>query len=256
MTRFDDLPAGRRSPSRRGGDSLEQGLDRLVSAGRQLVDGVSGARPGGSSRRGTGLPRLDGLGRWVEDKLDWILEEDDDWSEPWQEPAPPRGTASRGDGPRGDASRGDGSRSDGSRSWDRPRRAARRPLEAISRRARAARAPGGTGPIPAADQALERGGNRAAPGVAAAGTAPAGFAPAGSAAGTRAGDLAGTPVGDPDLWSPDDWPDDDLFSVPRWQRSAPSRSPLAPPAAPAAPERAVPPAGGRPLPRSSRRPGR
>ncbi len=76
-------------------------LDRLVSAGRQLVDGVSGARPGArpgsrSGNRGegrrpagpAGMPRLDGLGRWVENKLDWILEDEDDWREPWQEARP------------------------------------------------------------------------------------------------------------------------------------------------------------------------
>ena len=82
--------------SRRGPDPLEQGLDRLVSAGRQFVDGVSGARPGSRPpARGTGrpsgsLPRLDDLGRWVEDKLDWILDDDDDWREPWQEQPPRR----------------------------------------------------------------------------------------------------------------------------------------------------------------------
>jgi len=63
-------------------------LDRLVSAGRQLVDGVSGARPGSrSANRGEGR-RLAGLGRWVENKLDWILEDEDDWREPWQETRP------------------------------------------------------------------------------------------------------------------------------------------------------------------------
>jgi len=89
-----------RSRLRRGPDPLEQGLDRLVSAGRQLVDGVSGARPGvrgpsrGGPSRGASVsasaslrPRLDQLGRWVEDKLDWILDEEEDWREPWQEPA-------------------------------------------------------------------------------------------------------------------------------------------------------------------------
>ena len=75
----------RRPAPRRGSDPLEQRFDRLVSAGRQLVDGVSGARPGSRSSGRPGLPRLDGLGRWVEDKLDWILEDDDDWREPWQE---------------------------------------------------------------------------------------------------------------------------------------------------------------------------
>ena len=63
-------------------------LDRLVSAGRQLVDGVSGARPGSrSGNRGEGR-RPTGLGRWVENKLDWILEDEDDWREPWQEARP------------------------------------------------------------------------------------------------------------------------------------------------------------------------
>ncbi len=103
--------------SRRGPDPLEQGLDRLVSAGKQLVDGVSGARPGsrpqarGAARRAGSLPRLDELGRWVEDKLDWILEDEDDWREPWQEQPPASASAVR---------------------------QRRRPLEAISRRSRAA----------------------------------------------------------------------------------------------------------------------
>ncbi|MCP9890040.1 hypothetical protein KBY57_03050 [Cyanobium sp. Aljojuca 7D2] len=98
-------------------DPVEQRLDRLVSAGRQLVDGVSGARPGSrsgarSATRGDGRrARLDGLGRWVENKLDWILEDDDDWREPWQE-ARPEPSA--------------------------PVPARRRPLDAISRRTTAA----------------------------------------------------------------------------------------------------------------------
>jgi len=81
--------------SRRGPDQLEQGIDRLVSAGRQLVDGVSGARPGArkparGAAPGPGMrPRLGELGRWMEDKLDWILEDDDDWREPWQAPSEP-----------------------------------------------------------------------------------------------------------------------------------------------------------------------
>ena len=65
-----------------------KGLDRLVSAGRQLVDGVSGARPGSRSGNRSEGRRLDGLGRWVENKLDWILEDEDDWREPWQETRP------------------------------------------------------------------------------------------------------------------------------------------------------------------------
>jgi hypothetical protein len=112
----------RRSAPRRGSDPLEQRLDRLVSAGRQLVDGVSGARPGSRSSGRPGLPRLDGLGRWVENKLDWILEEEDDWREPWQEAKsqqeakPQPGSVDLRPEPRAEI---------------RPRR---RPLEAISRR--------------------------------------------------------------------------------------------------------------------------
>ena len=109
-----DSWSDRRPAPRRGSDPLEQRFDRLVSAGRQLVDGVSGARPGSRSSGRPGLPRLDGLGRWVEDKLDWILEEEDDWREPWQEV-------------RQEA-----------RPESRPRR---RPLEAISRRVAAPQPP-------------------------------------------------------------------------------------------------------------------
>ena len=112
------------SSYRHGSDPLEQGLDRIVRAGRQFVDGVSGARPGGRPpARGTGrgsgsLPRLDGLGRWVEDKLDWILEDGDDWREPWQDQrvAPREAVEPTAAEPK----------------------LRRRPLEAISRRATAA----------------------------------------------------------------------------------------------------------------------
>lgn len=113
----------RRPAQRRGPDPLEQGLDRLVSAGRQLVDGVSGARPGARPSGRSGLPRLDGLGRWVETKLDWILEDEDDWREPWQQQG-------RSDG-RSDSSRSVTSRSVTPRSATPSRR---RPLDAISRR--------------------------------------------------------------------------------------------------------------------------
>jgi hypothetical protein len=109
--------------SRANESDPRQRFDRLVSAGRQLVDGVSGARPGSRASGRPGLPRLDGLGRWVEDKLDWILEEEDDWREPWQEAKrearpEPRPVAKPELRPE-------------PRAEPRPRR---RPLEAISRR--------------------------------------------------------------------------------------------------------------------------
>jgi len=122
---------------RRGADSLEQGLDRLVTAGRQLVDGVSGARPG--SRAGAraaapaavGRPRLGDLGRWVENKLDWILEDDDAWREPWQAAQPPSQPRSQfSSEPRSQPSSQPQARS----AVPRAEGSRRRPLEAISRR--------------------------------------------------------------------------------------------------------------------------
>ncbi len=86
---YDDWSSERpeRSAYRRGERGLDQRMDQWVSAGRQLVDGVSGARPGG--RRSSSGLRLDQVGRWVEDKIDWLLEDDDGWRESWEEPASP-----------------------------------------------------------------------------------------------------------------------------------------------------------------------
>ena len=133
---YDSTPP--RERVRRGPDPLEQGLDRLVSAGRQLVDGVSGARPGsrtaarGAQRGGEDRrPGLDRLGRWVEDKIDWILDEDEDWREPWQEPAPRQSL------PREPVQR---------ENVRQVEPAGRRPLEAISRRGRS-----GDGAVPQDD---------------------------------------------------------------------------------------------------------
>ena len=93
-------------------DQRDRRLDQFLETGRQLVDGVSGRRPGqrpGGRRSGLDL---DSVGRWVGEKVEWLLEEEDDWQEPWQEPAR--------------------SRLDPARSMP----SARRPLDAISRRGR------------------------------------------------------------------------------------------------------------------------
>ncbi|MEB3264104.1 MAG: RNA helicase [Synechococcus sp.] len=222
------------SESRRGADPLEQRLDRWVSAGRQLVDGVSGARPGsrpaargGPARGGPpggSLPRLDNLGRWMEDKLDWLLEDGDDWREPWEQPEPsgemrrrpeprdaePRVGARAGD-PRTSSPRRDEPRfGSGGSVPSGPARSNRRPLEAISRRGAPALRPAATFNAPAAE---------AAPATAEAA---------------------------------EGWPSDDDFSLPRWQR------PSGPPASnreesPGSMPAPNPAAAGRPLPRSSRR---
>lgn len=117
-------PRSNRRGDPRFEDRLEGRLDQWMAAGRQLVDGVAGARPGSrpsargaGSRAGSG-PRLDGLGRWVENKLDWLLEDEEGWRESWEQPAAPvRERESESE-------------------WPTPRqpRSARQPLEAISRR--------------------------------------------------------------------------------------------------------------------------
>ena len=65
----------------RSRDPRDRRLDQWLETGRQLVDGVAGRRPG---QRRPGLD-LDSVGRWVGDKVEWLLEEDDDWREPWQD---------------------------------------------------------------------------------------------------------------------------------------------------------------------------
>jgi hypothetical protein len=94
---FRDRDPRERDLSRRprgGGDPLDQRVDRWVTAGRQFVEGVAGARPGGrpagrgGERRPPLRPRIDDLGRWVEGRLDWLLDDGDDWREPWQDSDP------------------------------------------------------------------------------------------------------------------------------------------------------------------------
>ncbi|MFL0781897.1 MAG: RNA helicase, partial [Prochlorococcus sp.] len=76
----------RRQRRQRSRDPLDRRFDQWIETGRQLVDGVSGARPGqrGASRaEGPAIPSLDGVGRWVGDKIDWLMDEEEDWREPW-----------------------------------------------------------------------------------------------------------------------------------------------------------------------------
>jgi hypothetical protein len=188
---------------RRGADSLEQGLDRLVSAGRQLVDGVAGARPGSRGPAGA-RPRLADLGRWVEDKLDWILEEEDDWREPWQEEQRPV----RGPESRWEAGRWGEERPPAVRSPDVAAPPRSRPLQP---RQPVVMEPEPSRPEPraaTAPAAVGRGARQ--PLQAISRRHPGAVAPV-------------SPVAGPG----NDWPDDDAFTRSRWQRplDAPGRSP-------------------------------
>ena len=82
-----DSARQRRLPHQRSIDSLDRRVDQWIETGRQFVDGVSGTRPGqrrtGRSDRRSGS-NLENVGKWVGDKLEWLLEDDDDWLEPWQ----------------------------------------------------------------------------------------------------------------------------------------------------------------------------
>jgi hypothetical protein len=278
-------PREGRRPGRDGPEPLEQRLDRWVSRGRELVDGVAGARPGsrtpgaegaGLGHRGLGAGGLNParLGRWVEERFDWLLEDDadDDWREPWQEPA--RGTGRRPAGPAAAGSPEARRPERPSDSWaappsgspsprrsdpqPRPSQASvaseRRSLEAISRRPSRIGPPGsaptplsgGSGFRPVAGPpppSLGGASLRSEPGTLSAPTAK------GSAAfGDPAADTSGGAGAAPDR--SEAWPDDTTFTLQRWQRTPPSPGPAPLAAEPPAARAAAP---GRPLPRSTRR---
>ncbi|MEB3333594.1 MAG: hypothetical protein VKP70_01270 [Cyanobacteriota bacterium] len=67
-----------RAEGRPGKKGLENRLDGLVN--RPTPPARNGERPGG-----VGRGRLESVGRWVEGTLDWLLDDRDDWREPWQE---------------------------------------------------------------------------------------------------------------------------------------------------------------------------
>ncbi|MEY4808403.1 MAG: hypothetical protein RLZZ206_2792, partial [Cyanobacteriota bacterium] len=242
---------------------------RWVSRGRELVDGVAGARPGsrtpgpetaGLGHRGLGAGGLSParLGRWVEERFDWLLEDDadDDWREPWQEPA--RGSGRRPTGapearrperpsdswaapPSGSPSP---RRSDPQpRPWEASVASERRSLEAVSRRL-SRTAPPGSAPSPS----LGRASLRSDPGTLSAPTAQ-GSAAIGDPAANTSGGAGAAPDGS------EAWPDDATFTLQRWQRTPASPRPASPGPAPLAadPPAARAAAPGRPLPRSSRR---
>lgn len=61
---------------------LDRRMDKWIQTGKQVVDGVAGNRPG--QRRGGWQDRetsanFEKVGRWMEEKIDWFFEDDDEW---------------------------------------------------------------------------------------------------------------------------------------------------------------------------------
>ena len=61
---------------------LDRRMDKWIQTGKQVVDGVAGNRPG--QRRGGWQDKetsanFEKVGRWMEEKIDWFFEDDDDW---------------------------------------------------------------------------------------------------------------------------------------------------------------------------------
>ena len=82
-----DLNRANQAKRRSSKEPIERKVDQWLETGRQFVDGVSGTRPG--SRRvmnstSSSSNRFKKVGRWVGEKVDWLLEDDDDWVEPWE----------------------------------------------------------------------------------------------------------------------------------------------------------------------------
>ena len=72
----------RNQSRQRSRDSLDRRMDQWIQTGKQVVDGVSGNRPGGriGERQGrSNGANFENVGRWVEEKIDWFFEDDDDW---------------------------------------------------------------------------------------------------------------------------------------------------------------------------------
>ena len=63
---------------------LDRRMDNWIQTGKQVVDGVAGNRPGqkrgGWQERSTSK-NLEKVGRWMEEKIDWFFEDEDDWLE-------------------------------------------------------------------------------------------------------------------------------------------------------------------------------
>ena len=74
----------RNQSRQRSREPLDRRMDKWIQTGKQVVDGVAGNRPG--QKRGrwqdkTTAPSFEKVGRWMEEKIDWFFEDDEDWLE-------------------------------------------------------------------------------------------------------------------------------------------------------------------------------
>ncbi len=237
---------------RRGGEPVDsrlgQGFDRFLDVGRQLVNGVAGARPGSRPSAPAGSGRgggRGGLGGWVEDRLDWLLEDEDDWREPWQEQTSSRPPATPRTAPRGaqgwsaapadrETAYGEGW---GRETDSRPTASRYAPSPEVQPRPEAAWGGERSEPSPRR-QPLEAISRRSTPLLP----------PVPARTAQRPDQSPDQRASDPGA---DDWPDPEEFSVPRWRRPARRAASEAERSDLRAAEPQGP--GGRPLPRSTRR---
>ena len=66
----------------RSREPFDRRMDKWIQTGKQVVDGVAGNRPG--QRRGGWHDKetsanFEKVGRWVEEKIDWFFEDEDEW---------------------------------------------------------------------------------------------------------------------------------------------------------------------------------
>ena len=76
------LYRNRNQSRQRSREPLDRRMDQWIRTGKQVVDGVAGNRPG--QRRSvwqdkTNGPNFEKVGRWMEDKIDWFFEDDEEW---------------------------------------------------------------------------------------------------------------------------------------------------------------------------------
>ena len=68
----------------RSREPFDRRMDQWIQTGKQVVDGVAGNRPGqrrASWQNKTTGTNFEKVGRWMEEKIDWFFEDDEEWLE-------------------------------------------------------------------------------------------------------------------------------------------------------------------------------